>query len=143
VQALQLEDFENAERLNETIEGSCTHTHTHTRAPVSDRERNVETEVKKDMKDIARQKLHCSQEVLVLHVKRSLAAQKEAQLRRDFIDKLKELKAEEDERLKAFKSQTSSKFAEEKERIQAKKKGIQKHLTCVSPAGRVVVAADN
>jgi hypothetical protein len=39
---------------------------------------------------------------------------------------------EEEEQLEAFKSQTSSKFSEEKERIQAKKKGIQKHLTCVA-----------
>jgi hypothetical protein len=49
-------------------------------------------EVKEEMKKIARQKLQFSQQVLVLHVKRGQAAQKEAQLRRSFIDKLKELK---------------------------------------------------
>ncbi|NEJ83962.1 hypothetical protein GR268_46825, partial [Rhizobium leguminosarum] len=45
-----------------------------------------------EMKKIARQKLQFSQQVLILHVKRGQAAQKEAQLRRGFIDKLKELK---------------------------------------------------
>jgi hypothetical protein len=110
VQALQLEDFERAEKLNEKIEGTRTRTRTRTRTCTRSHPyltarptlwlmlmilffgTSNTIEVKEEMKKIARQKLQFSQQVLVLHVKRGHAAQKEAQLRRSFIDQLKELK---------------------------------------------------
>lgn len=88
-EALQLEDFERAEKLNERIEGCCCCS-----SFLSSLLTN-ETKIaaaKEAMSQMDRQKVESSRQILALHLKRAERTREEARLRRAFVERLHSMK---------------------------------------------------